>query len=124
MPTSAKPKHRVAVVLGTRPEAIKMAPVIQELRRRDDSFETVVVATSQQREMLAQAMHAFSLAPDIDLGLTHVNQTLADFTARALLALTGTFREIRPDDTSKPGSAPAMPAARFRKRSTAGWRPV
>ena len=97
MPTSVKPKHRVAVVLGTRPEAIKMAPVIQELRRRDHTFETVVVATSQQREMLAQAMHAFSLAPDIDLGLTHVNQTLADFTARALLALTGTFREIRPD---------------------------
>jgi UDP-N-acetylglucosamine 2-epimerase (non-hydrolysing) len=97
MPASPKPKHKVAVVLGTRPEAIKMAPVIQELRRRDDTFETVVVATSQQREMLAQAMHAFSLAPDIDLGLTHVNQTLADFTARALLAITGTFREIRPD---------------------------
>jgi UDP-N-acetylglucosamine 2-epimerase (non-hydrolysing) len=97
MPTSGRPKHRIAVVLGTRPEAIKMAPVIQELRRRADLFETVVITTSQQREMLAQAMHAFSLASDIDLGLTHANQTLADFTARALIALTGTFREVKPD---------------------------
>jgi len=90
-------RYRVAVVLGTRPEAIKLAPVLQRLRERPDRFEPVVIATSQQREMLAQAMHTFKLRADIDLGLSHHNQTLADFTARALQALTGAFREVRPD---------------------------
>ena len=97
MPLSTTRKHRIAIVLGTRPEAIKMAPVIRELRRRDARFETIVITTSQQREMLAQAMHACRLTSDIDLGLTHENQTLAGFTARALLALTATFRDVRPD---------------------------
>jgi UDP-N-acetylglucosamine 2-epimerase (non-hydrolysing) len=97
MALAAKPRHRIAVVLGTRPEAIKMAPVIQALGRRPDLFEPIIITTSQQREMLAQAMHAFRLNSDIDLGLAHENQTLADFTARALISLTGTFREIKPD---------------------------
>jgi UDP-N-acetylglucosamine 2-epimerase (non-hydrolysing) len=87
----------VAVVLGTRPEAIKMAPVIQQLRERSHRFEPIVITTSQQREMLAQAMHAFQLTADVDLGLSHHNQTLADFTARALLSLTAAIREVKPD---------------------------
>ena len=95
--SSTARRHRVAVVLGTRPEAIKLAPVIRRLRERPERFEPVVITTSQHREMLAQAMHAFQLSSDIDLGLSHHNQTLADFTARALLALTGSFREIQPD---------------------------
>ncbi len=74
-----------------------MAPVISELRRRPQQFETVVITTSQQREMLAQAMHACKITSDIDLGLTHENQTLANFTAHALLALTDTFRRMKPD---------------------------
>jgi UDP-N-acetylglucosamine 2-epimerase (non-hydrolysing) len=90
-------RHRVAVVLGTRPEAIKLAPVIQQLKARNDRFEPLIITTSQQREMLAQAMHAFHLTADLDLGLTHHNQTLADFTARALLALTAAIREVKPD---------------------------
>ncbi len=90
-------RTKVAVVLGTRPEAIKLAPVIQQLAARPERFEPVVITTSQHREMLAQAMHAFRLVADVDLGLSHVNQTLADFTARALLALTGAFREVKPD---------------------------
>lgn len=90
-------KHRIGIVLGTRPEAIKMAPVVAELDRRADRFETIVITTSQQREMLAQAIHAFHLRSDIDLGLTHANQTLAGFTSRALIALTETFREVKPD---------------------------
>lgn len=99
MPLSTTRKHRVAIVLGTRPEAIKMAPVIRELERRSDRFETVVITTSQQREMLAQAMLACRIEADPvnDLGLTHENQTLANFTAHALLKLTEKFREIRPD---------------------------
>jgi UDP-N-acetylglucosamine 2-epimerase (non-hydrolysing) len=87
----------VAVVLGTRPEAIKMAPVIQQLRERSHRFEPIVITTSQQREMLAQAMQAFRLTADVDLGLSHHNQTLADFTARALLALTAAIRQHKPD---------------------------
>jgi UDP-N-acetylglucosamine 2-epimerase (non-hydrolysing) len=90
-------RHRVAVVLGTRPEAIKLAPVIQQLRERPHCFEPIVITTSQQREMLAQAMDAFRLRSDLDLGLSPHNQTLADFTARALLSLTAAFREIKPD---------------------------
>jgi len=90
-------RHRVAVVLGTRPEAIKLAPVIKELRARSDRFEAIVITTAQQREMLAQAMHAFELSSDLDLGLSHHNQTLADFTARALLALTAALRDLQPD---------------------------
>ena len=74
-----------------------MAPVIQELGRHERQFETIVIATSQEREMLAQAMRTFRLTPQHDLGLSHQNQTLADFTARALIALTGAFREVRPD---------------------------
>src|ERR1041385_5341156 len=90
-------RNRVAVVLGTRPEAIKMAPVIHELGRSPGTFEPIVITTSQQREMLAQAMHAFKLTADIDLGLTHANQTLAGFTSRALIALTDAFRRVKPD---------------------------
>lgn len=90
-------RHKVALVLGTRPEAIKLAPVIQELRARPDRFEPVVITTSQQREMLAQAMHAFELSADLDLGLSHHNQTLANFTANALLALTQALRDLQPD---------------------------
>lgn len=97
MPTSKARRCRVAVVLGTRPEAIKLAPVIEQLRRYQDLFEPVVITTSQQREMLAQAMNAFRLTSDIDLGLAHANQTLANFTARALIALTETFRRVGPD---------------------------
>jgi UDP-N-acetylglucosamine 2-epimerase (non-hydrolysing) len=97
MSTLPARRHRLAIVLGTRPEAIKMAPVIQELAKREHTFETIIITTSQQREMLAQAMHAFHLTSEHDLGLTHLNQTLADFTARALIALTEKFREVKPD---------------------------
>jgi UDP-N-acetylglucosamine 2-epimerase len=104
-------RFKVAVVLGTRPEAIKMAPVIRALEGRTDRFEPLVIATSQHREMLAQAMGAMGLRPDIDLGLTHTNRTLAEFTAHALVALTRSLAEVRPHlllvqgDTSTVASA-------------------
>ncbi|HEU5219510.1 MAG TPA: UDP-N-acetylglucosamine 2-epimerase (non-hydrolyzing) [Gemmatimonadales bacterium] len=99
MPRSSSRKHRIAIVLGTRPEAIKMAPVIRELRSQGSRFDTIVITTSQQREMLAQAMHACHIEtdPKHDLGLTHENQTLANFTAHALLKLTEKFRDEQPD---------------------------
>ncbi len=74
-----------------------MAPVIRALRKRSELFQPLVITTSQHREMLAQAMRSFRISSDIDLGLSHHNQTLADFTARALIALTGTFRQVNPD---------------------------
>lgn len=90
-------RYRICVVLGTRPEAIKLAPVIRALERHPDRFEPLVITTSQHREMLAQALHAFQITPDHDLGLTHANQTLAEFTAKAVIALTDTLARLRPD---------------------------
>jgi UDP-N-acetylglucosamine 2-epimerase (non-hydrolysing) len=73
-----------------------MAPVIRELERRSTTFQPVVITTAQHREMLAQALAAFALTPDVDLGLTHANHTLAEFTSKAVLALTKAFTEIQP----------------------------
>jgi UDP-N-acetylglucosamine 2-epimerase (non-hydrolysing) len=94
---AARARFRIAIVLGTRPEAIKMAPVVRALECRPDVFQPMVIATSQHREMLAQAMAALDLAADLDLGLTHTNRTLAEFTAHALLALTQCFADVNPD---------------------------
>lgn len=90
-------RYRICVVLGTRPEAIKLAPVVRALERFPGRFSPIVLTTSQHREMLAQALAAFDLAPHHDLGLTHANQTLAEFTARAVIALTESFAGLRPD---------------------------
>ena len=103
--------YRVAVVLGTRPEAIKLAPVIRELERRPATFSPVVIATSQHREMLVQACEAFGIVPDLDLGLTHANRTLAQFTAQALLALTDAFRRLLPDMLLVQGDTSTVVAA-------------
>ncbi len=91
------PRFCVCVVLGTRPEAIKVAPVLRVLERFPDTFDPVVITTSQHREMLAQGLAAFAIQPDVDLGLTHANRTLAEFTSSALVALTASFAERRPD---------------------------
>lgn len=88
---------RVCLVVGTRPEVIKMAPVLQALERRPEAFAPILITTAQHREMLAQALAAFDLTPALDLGLTHHNHTLAEFTSSALMALTDTFAELRPD---------------------------
>jgi UDP-N-acetylglucosamine 2-epimerase (non-hydrolysing) len=88
--------RRVAVVVGTRPEAIKLAPVVQALRRQDD-LETRLVATAQHREMLDQALAVFGLAPDVDLDLMRPGQGLAELTARLLTGLAETFAAERPD---------------------------
>lgn len=90
-------RYRACVVLGTRPEAIKLAPVIRELQRHPTRFDPLVLTTSQHRQMLAQALDAFQITPSHDLGLTHANQTLAEFTARAVIALTESLAQLRPD---------------------------
>jgi UDP-N-acetylglucosamine 2-epimerase (non-hydrolysing) len=92
----AKKKHRIAVVFGTRPEAIKMAPVILALRR-EASVDCRVCVTAQHRQMLDQVMEVFGIRPDVDLDLMRADQSLAEFSSRALSALDGYLAEDRPD---------------------------
>ncbi len=88
---------KVFCIVGTRPEAIKMAPVYFALQNRPQDFQPILVATAQHRQMLDQILQVFGLAPDIDLDLMHPGQNLADLTARVLTALTPVIREIKPD---------------------------
>jgi len=87
---------KVAVVFGTRPEAIKLAPVIHELRRRP-GVVVRVIATGQHRELLDQALAAFDIQPDIDLHLMQSRQSLADITSRLLPALDRVLADELPD---------------------------
>jgi UDP-N-acetylglucosamine 2-epimerase len=86
---------RIAVVAGTRPEAIKLAPVVYLLRRQS-GIETVFVSTGQHREMLKQVLAAFSLAPDLDLEVMRSGQDLHDVTIATLARLKPILRELRP----------------------------
>ncbi|PIE35029.1 MAG: UDP-N-acetylglucosamine 2-epimerase (non-hydrolyzing) [Gammaproteobacteria bacterium] len=89
-------KKKIAVVVGTRPEVIKMAPVVFALKE-SDTLEPVLLSTGQHREMLDQALGAFGLEPDYDLGLMRPGQTLPGLTARAIEAVTAFIGEHRPD---------------------------
>lgn len=89
-------KIRVLTIFGTRPEAIKMAPLVKELESRE-SIESIVCVTAQHREMLDQVLKAFSIMPDYDLNIMHQGQTLADITTRALVGLQDVIREVKPD---------------------------
>lgn len=88
---------RTLIVLGTRPEAIKLAPVIQRCRERSAEISTVVCSTGQHKEMLAQVVEYFGLRVDRDLLLMQPNQSLANFAARGLTALDGVLREVEPE---------------------------
>ncbi len=101
----------MCVVVGTRPEAIKLAPVLQALRARAGELRPLLVATSQHREMLKQALDTFGLVPDIDLGLMQTGQNLGQFTARAMVALTDCFIEHRPDFLLVQGDTSTVTAA-------------
>ncbi|MGA7731714.1 MAG: UDP-N-acetylglucosamine 2-epimerase (non-hydrolyzing) [Chloroflexia bacterium] len=87
---------KVALILGTRPEAVKLAPVALLMRESHD-FSCTVLATGQQREMLTEALAEFDLAPDIDLDVMQHNQSLAGLTARLLTRLEGAIEELKPD---------------------------
>ncbi|RMG61753.1 MAG: UDP-N-acetylglucosamine 2-epimerase (non-hydrolyzing) [Chloroflexi bacterium] len=91
------PTLNVMVVLGTRPEAIKLAPVIRTLQRRADRIRTLVCSTGQHREMLDAALRSFAIRLDFDLQLMRPDQSLADSTARILAALDAVFNDARPD---------------------------
>ena len=88
--------HKILVVLGTRPEAIKLSPVVLELRSRAE-FQARVCATAQHRQLLDQVLDAFGFAPDYDLNLMQPGQTLAETTARILAALEPVLASERPD---------------------------
>jgi len=90
-------RKRVAVVMGTRPEAIKMAPVVHALRAQADRFETVVIATAQHRQMLDQVLSIFRIRPDVDLDLMRPDQSLSSLAARVLTTMDTTLREVQPD---------------------------
>lgn len=88
---------RVLLVFGTRPEAIKMAPVVRALKARPDEVKVSVCVTAQHREMLDQVLEIFSITPDYDLDLMRSNQTLFDVTADALRGMQGVLAEANPD---------------------------
>lgn len=87
---------RVLSIFGTRPEAIKMAPVVKELEARPDRFESLVCITSQHREMLQQVLDVFEIAPDHDLDLMKPNQDLFDITTGVLDGIKGVLAECQP----------------------------
>src|SRR6186997_3014684 len=86
---------KVVCVVGTRPEAIKMAPVVLELRKHS-GVETILASTGQHKEMLKQALAVFGLRPDEDLAIMQHGQTLADVTARAVEGLDKLYQRIEP----------------------------
>jgi UDP-N-acetylglucosamine 2-epimerase (non-hydrolysing) len=89
--------REVLIIFGTRPEAIKMAPVVQALRARPDLFRVRVAVTAQHREMLDQVLALFGIMPDYDLGIMREGQDLFDVTVRALTGLDQVLRETRPE---------------------------
>ncbi len=89
-------KIKVMTVFGTRPETIKMAPLVKELKRREE-IETIVCVTAQHRQMLDQVLNAFHIVPDYDLDIMKQGQTLSDITTRVLQGLEGVIKEVKPD---------------------------
>lgn len=85
------------LVFGTRPEAIKMAPLIKEFQKYPDQFQTIVCVTGQHREMLDQVLHIFDIHPDYDLNIMKQGQDLYDVTARVLTGMREVLQDARPD---------------------------
>ena len=88
---------KIMLVFGTRPEAIKMCPLVKEFQKRVDEFETIVCVTGQHREMLDQVLKIFEVTPDFDLNIMKQGQDLTDVTVRILNGMRDVFKECRPD---------------------------
>ena len=88
---------KVMLVFGTRPEAIKMCPLVKEFQKHNDEFETIVCVTGQHREMLDQVLNIFEVKPDYDLNIMKQGQDLYDVTARVLTGMRDVFKECKPD---------------------------
>lgn len=87
----------IMLIFGTRPEAIKMAPLVKEFQKYPEQFKTIVCVTGQHREMLDQVLHLFEIRPDYDLNIMKQGQDLYDVTARVLIGLREVLKEAQPD---------------------------
>lgn len=90
-------KIKVMTIFGTRPEAIKMAPLVKELEKNSDKIESIVCVTAQHREMLDQVLRIFDITPDFDLDIMHERQTLVNIVTRALEGLDNIMKQVKPD---------------------------
>ncbi|TQS72159.1 UDP-N-acetylglucosamine 2-epimerase (non-hydrolyzing) [Ornithinibacillus gellani] len=90
-------RKKVMTIFGTRPEAIKMAPLVKELQSRSDEFEAIVAVTAQHREMLDQVLQVFQITPDFDLNIMKQKQTLAQITTKVLEGLDDIMKTAKPD---------------------------
>lgn len=90
-------KIKVMTIFGTRPEAIKMAPLVKELEKNSDMIESIVCVTAQHREMLDQVLKIFDIKPDYDLDIMHERQTLVNIATRALEGLDEIMKKVKPD---------------------------
>lgn len=88
---------KIMLVFGTRPEAIKMAPLVKEFQKHPETFQTIVCVTGQHREMLDQVLHLFDIKPDYDLNIMKQGQDLYDVTSRVLLGMRDVLKEANPD---------------------------
>jgi UDP-N-acetylglucosamine 2-epimerase (non-hydrolysing) len=88
--------QKILLVFGTRPEAIKMAPLVKELQMQPDRFQTVVCVTGQHREMLDQVLDVFGITPDFDLNIMKPGQDLYDVTCRVLTGMRDVLKEVQP----------------------------
>ena len=88
---------KIMLVFGTRPEAIKMAPLVKEFQKYPEEFKTIVCVTGQHREMLDQVLHIFEITPDYDLNIMKQGQDLYDVTARVLTGMRDVLKEVQPD---------------------------
>lgn len=88
---------RILLVFGTRPEAIKMAPLVKEFQKYPEKFKTIVCVTGQHREMLDQVLRIFDIQPDYDLNIMKQGQDLYDVTAKVLIGMRDVLKETQPD---------------------------
>lgn len=104
-------RRKILLAFGTRPEAIKMAPLVKEFRRRPDKFETVICITGQHRQMLDQVLRLFDIRPDYDLDIMRQGQDLYDVTARILTGMRDVLEEVRPNVVLVHGDTSSSTAA-------------
>ena len=90
-------KLKIMVVFGTRPEAIKMAPLVLELQKQRETIETITVVTAQPRQMLYQVLETFKVVPDYDLDIMGKSQTLLEITSKILDKLDPVIKKEKPD---------------------------
>ena len=102
---------KIMLVFGTRPEAIKMAPLVKEFQKYDKDFQTIVCVTGQHRQMLDQVLNLFDIQPDFDLNIMKQGQDLYDVTSRVLLGLRDVFKVCRPDVVLVHGDSTTSTAA-------------